>query len=142
MNARHHARLARNLIAACGGLEEAAGACRLKKSRLSHCQDPASGSFLPADVIADLEAHCGEPIYSRALFEARPGGETAEDLASAACQTTEVAAALQGLVRKLGSGRLSEHARRQALADVHELEGQVRALLGVLDGESDGESDR
>lgn len=135
MNARHHARLARNLIAACGGLEEAAGACRLKKSRLSTCQDPHSGSFLPVDVLADLEAHCGEPIYSRALFEARPGGEAAEELVAEACQTTEVAAALQGLVRSLGAKRLGEAGRRQALADLRALEAHVRALFGVLDEE-------
>jgi hypothetical protein len=135
MNARHHARLARDLVSACGGLEEAAGACRLKKSRLSDFQDPGSGAFMPADVIADLEAWCGEPIYSRSLFEARPGGEKAAELAAEACQTTEVAAALQGLIRNLGAKRLTEGARRQALADVKALEGHVRSMAAALDGE-------
>jgi hypothetical protein len=135
MNARQHARLARNLVTACGGLEEAGGACRLKKSRLSDFQDPASGAFMPADVIADLEEWCGEPIYSRALFEARPGGERCAGLVAEACQTTEVAAALQGLIRNLGSKRLTENVRRQALGDLKTLEGYVRAMTAALDGE-------
>lgn len=79
MTPREHARLARLLIRACGGLEEAAGACRVGKTSLSNYQNPHLGDFIPADVMADLEEHCGEPIYSRALFEARPEVAQARD---------------------------------------------------------------
>lgn len=72
MNSRRHARLAHDLIAACGGLEEAATACRVGKSALSDYQNACLTAFMPADVIADLEAYCGDAIYSRALMESRP----------------------------------------------------------------------
>jgi len=68
---RKHSLLARNLISACGGLEEAASACRLGKSQLSNAQNVNQDCFLPIDVVAELEAYCGEALYSRALFESR-----------------------------------------------------------------------
>lgn len=70
MNVRRHSLLARNLIRACGGLEEAARATRLGKSQLSNAQNPNLESVLPIDVIVDLESYCGDPLYSRAAVEA------------------------------------------------------------------------
>lgn len=73
-----HAYLARVLIRACDGLEEAAAACRVGKSQLANfqdaerVQDPERAQYMPADVIADLEAYCGQPLYSKEIFEARP----------------------------------------------------------------------
>ena len=72
MTPKRHAKLARDLIAACGGLDEAAAACRVGASRLSDYQLPQLASTMPADVMADLEAYCGEPIYSRELAAMRP----------------------------------------------------------------------
>lgn len=66
---REHARLAGELVEASGGLEEAARACRVRKSALSGYQTPHDPSTMPADVIADLERHCGRSIYSAALFD-------------------------------------------------------------------------
>ncbi len=54
MNSRHHARLARQLIDACGGLDEAVRECRVGKSALSDYQNPHITAFMPADVMADL----------------------------------------------------------------------------------------
>lgn len=72
MTPRRHAKLAHDLIEACGGLAEAASACRVSKSVLSTYQNPNEASTMPADVMADLEAYCGEPIYSREIMALRP----------------------------------------------------------------------
>lgn len=135
MNARQHARLARALVTACGGLEEAAGACRLKKSRLADFQDPATDSFMPADVMADLEVHCGDPLYSRALFEAHLAKGDAGALAEEACRATEIAAQIQALARCFGARRLTETVRRQLAGDLKALEAPLRAMLAIVDAE-------
>jgi hypothetical protein len=121
MDRKQHAWLARQLIEACGGLKEieAAGVCRLKRSRLSEYQDPIgragiAEAYMPADVLADLELYCGKPIYSRGLLEAHPGHVDTEGLLSEACSTTEAAAELQKTLRKAlaDPGRLSRAARQ------------------------------
>jgi hypothetical protein len=141
VNARHHARLARTLIDLCGGPSECATICRLKKSRLAEFCDPNAGAFLPADVIAELEIFCGDPLYSRALFEAHPAGRVSGELQAEACETTEVAAGLQALLRAIGKRGIGAAARRQAIADLHALEDKVRAMLAALDGEDGAEGD-
>lgn len=72
MNPKRHAKLARDLIAACGGLEESAANCRVGRSVLSDYQLPQIASTMAADVMTDLEAYCGEPIYSREIAAERP----------------------------------------------------------------------
>ena len=69
---REHARLARELIEACGGLEEAAQACRVRKSALSGYQNASDPSTMPADVMDALEEYAGQgPTYSGAIAERR-----------------------------------------------------------------------
>ncbi len=119
---KQHAWLARRLIDACGGLNAAAAVCRPRRSRLSQCQNPSDepdcvDAYLPADAIADLEAYCGEPIYSRALLESHPGHVDAQGLFTEACETTEAAAELQRTLRK-------------ALADPERLSRRVREDIG------------
>ncbi|MCX7585041.1 hypothetical protein [Phenylobacterium sp. 58.2.17] len=127
MNRRQHARLARQLIEACGGLVEASGACRVGKSQLGECQNPHGDSYLPADVIFDLEAYCGKPIYSRALFEARPEVVQAKNLIDEACGAAEAAMKLQATVRLAASdGDLTPN-EIETIARVHrEAEEEVR----------------
>lgn len=68
MTPREHARLARELISAAGGLEEAARACRVSRAVLSSYQNPSrEDCFMPADVIAALETYVGRSVYSAAL---------------------------------------------------------------------------
>ncbi|TGY87336.1 hypothetical protein E5163_14810 [Marinicauda algicola] len=69
MNIREHSKLARLLIEACGGLDEASAHCRVRKSVLSGYQNPNDASTMPADVLYDLETYCGRAIYSRALAQ-------------------------------------------------------------------------
>lgn len=131
MDARQHAHLARQLIAKCGGVDEIVRnkACRLKKSRLYELTDPTAGRYLHVDVIAELEAYCGEPVYSRALVEARPHKLEVRSLEEEACEATQRAARLQETVRKAAaSGRLSHAQRMRIETWIIQLEQDVRKL--------------
>lgn len=65
---REHASLAHDLIEACGGLEEAARACRVQKSSLSGYQNANDPSTMPADVIDALQLYARRgPIYTARL---------------------------------------------------------------------------
>ena len=130
MTPMRHALLARQLIERCGGLCAASEATRLEKSRLSDFQNPnLPQSCMPADVICDLEAMCGEPLYSRALFEARPYRPDAIDAITEACETAETAAELQRLVRtEVAAGRLDEAARRRIHKKLEELLSEARSV--------------
>jgi len=134
-----HARLARQLIEACGGLAEAADVCRVRKSALGDYQSPHGEGFMPADVIADLEAHCGQAIYSRALFEARPEAAAARNLTEEACEAAEAAAALQREVRlSTGDGVLTPR-ERDALVKMHaQAERQLREVGQLLASDEAG----
>lgn len=114
MNRRQHAMQARLLIEACGGLVEAATRCRVGKSQLADYQSPQGETFMPADVMADLEAYCGEPIYSRALSEAHAAARDLTSLTNESCEAAEAASALQSLVRRaVADGRLTAAERAQ-----------------------------
>ena len=122
------------LIDACGGLRVAADVCRLGKSRLSEISVPGGAHFMPADVIADLEAYCGRPIYSQAPVEARPGYAESQGLLTEACETTEQAAELQRLARGLAGRPLDRASREQLLADADKLEAHIRAIRATATG--------
>jgi hypothetical protein len=72
LSIREHARLAKDLITACGGLEEAARACRVEKSSLGNYQSATHPSTMPADIMDALEEYAQQgPIYSGAIAERR-----------------------------------------------------------------------
>jgi hypothetical protein len=127
MNSRRHASLAKQLIAACGGLDEAAHACRVGKSSLSDYQLPQITSTMPADVICDLEAYCGDASYSRAMMEARPSEpqrgcvmvETHEAVQAAAALLPLALAMQQG---KPGSKRAFDEAVTRFLSEAADVE--------------------
>lgn len=134
MDAMRHAFLARQLIGACGGLEAAASACRLKKTRLQLFTDPNAGSFMPMDVVADLEAYCGRASYSQAVAAERPQApDLVGALADEACSTVEAAAELQELVRRhKGGDALTMYERRKVdgllvLIEEHVRRAQISA---------------
>ena len=127
MNRRQHARLARQLIEACGGLVESSGVCRIGKSQLGDCQNPHGEAYLPADVIFDLEAYCGKPIYSRAMFEARPETVAAMNLIDEACGAAEAAMRLQTTVRLAAQdGELTPNEVEQIARVQREAEEEIR----------------
>lgn len=134
MNAKRHALLARQLIAACDGLAKAAENCRVGTSSLSRFCKASSGHFMPADVMADLEQYCGEPLYSRALAEGRPSVIETESLLDEACETTEVSAKLQNVVRlALKDKVVSAAERAQIAAALVEFDDQARELRAAGD---------
>mgnify|MGYP001042125909 CR=1 FL=1 len=56
------------LVAACGGLKQAATASRLAKTVLAQCTDDDHATrHLPVDVVADLERASGDPVVTRYL---------------------------------------------------------------------------
>jgi hypothetical protein len=137
MTPRQHALLARQLIAACGGLQEAATACRASDTSLSRHQTPDSGQFMPADVMADLEAYCGEPVYSRALFEARPSASQARDLVQEACEASESVSDLQREIRLAAADGKITPRERDRLAKIHaKAEEQLRDVAAVIHGDA------
>jgi len=130
MNRRHHAMLSRMLIAACGTLAEAAGACRVSVPQLSDYQSATGESFMPADVIADLEAYCGARIYSRALFETCPQQQVARDLVQEACDAAEGASDLQRQIRLAAADGVITPAERSRLERKHAEVTREMAELG------------
>lgn len=133
MNRRFHARLARQLIEACGGLEEAMSVCRVGRSQLSDSQVPHGVAFLPADVIHDLEQHCGQTIYSRALYEARPAAIQVHDLREEVSEATEAVADLQREVRlATRDGVLTPNEQERLARKYAEAEAQLRDVGALI----------
>jgi hypothetical protein len=137
MNARRHARLASDLIAACGGLEEAAAACRVGKSSLSDYQNAVLTAFMPADVIDDLQAYCGDALYSRALTEERPSEPTRGDVMVETHEAVQAAAALLPLALavqqgKPGAKRAFEDAVARLQSEVDDVEALTAPVLRAV----------
>jgi hypothetical protein len=138
INTRRLATLTRQLITKCGGLDEASQACKdtarpYSVQQLSRCQTPESGCMLPIDIVACLEAHCGEPVVTRAIcgqaqaVDAPPG-----DLQDDGCQAVEDVVAIVSTIRK--SGPVSP--RMQDI--LHRLIAAARGDLDQLDRDLDG----
>lgn len=135
---REHARLAAELVEACGGLAEASRACRVSEGVLSTYQNPNRPECnMPADVIADLEHYCGKPIYS--AFLRRNLGQSVEPgcLRELGCLLTEEGADFQGYIRRaLADGRLTpreiDEARKE-LAQAETILVRCRASLDAAE---------
>ena len=132
MNRRAHALHARMLIAACGGLEEAAHRCRVGKSQLGDYQSPHGEGFMPADVIADLEAYCGERVYSRALYEVDGQTVSGADLTDEVCEASEAVIGLQQAVRAATRDGQITPRERGDLARRYEIARRELADVGAL----------
>lgn len=144
MHAKTHAALARLLIKACGGLERAADNCRLEKSRLQEFQDPESGAFMPADVMADLEGYAGEPFYSAAIAKERPSAPTPKGLMEEGMETAEAGVDLMRMVRQaLADGRIDAAEGLKIEGQLLAIESQVREVrvaMGRAAGAEEGVS--
>jgi hypothetical protein len=134
---RLHKRVARALIEAVGGLEAAAEFCRLGKSQLSDCCNPNLATFLPIDVVADLEALVPAPIVTRALARAAGGDFVAAPAAPAASGWHEALAAVaretghvtETLLAALADGAVCA----DEASDIRRLIAEARAQLAALD---------
>lgn len=141
MHAKTHATLARLLIKACGGLEQAAENCRLEKSRLAEFQDPASGAFMPADVMADLEGYAGEPLYSAAIAKERPSAPMPKGLLEEGMETAEAGVDLMRMVRQaLADGRISSGEGLKIEGQLLAIEEQVREVRAAMVRAAGGEA--
>ena len=141
LSIREHARLARDLIAACGGLEEAARACRVGKSSLANYQSVTDPATMPADIMDALEEYAQQgPIYSGAIAERRMFPAPVASLADVACELSEQSVATQALIRKaLADGRLSPreldliaNAERDAEAALERLKAARRSIEAAM----------
>ncbi|MBP7704164.1 MAG: hypothetical protein KA105_02625 [Caulobacter sp.] len=129
LSEREHARLARELVEACGGLDEAVRAAKISKSVLSRYGQPHYAETMPARVIHALELHCGRPIYSTAMFDCFEAPTADGSLKELACDLAEQATGLQALVRKaLTDGRLSP----RELTDIAAAETEAEDALERL----------
>lgn len=117
MNPKRHAKLARDLIDACGGLTEASDNCRVGVSTLSTYQNPNEAATMPADVMACLEAYCGEPIYSREIASIRPWSPTGECPVKEAHDVVIAAANLGPLAMAFQNGEPGAADRFEAALD-------------------------
>lgn len=135
---REHARLARQLIEACGGLEEAASACRVGKSALSSYQSPHEDQWMPVDVVDALEIYAGRgPIYSGAISDRRVITSGAASIGDAACNLSEMVLEAQAVVRRaIADGKVSPReldAIHQAEADCERALDQLKAARRAIE---------
>ena len=137
MRPRRHSQLARVLIAACGGLDEAAEACRIGKSQLSNAQNPNHDAYLPVDVIADLEAYCGKPHYSSALIDNVGDVETDGDLVGDAIDLNAKAGVF---LSRIHSALKDKTITPREVTEIAKLSTMVRQSLGNVDAELDASS--
>tara|TARA_R100001086_G_scaffold149323_1_gene79326 strand:+ start:82 stop:504 length:423 start_codon:yes stop_codon:yes gene_type:complete len=135
MNIRWHSARARDLIQACDGLTDAAAHCRVSAAQLSDYNNPNKACTMPADVILDLEAYCGRPVYSSALAGVSGAVAPADDLI---CGAVGVSAGMANLVQKiveaLGDQHLSERERRDLDAHIGRIKTELAAVEAVIDG--------
>jgi len=96
---RKIAYLTRELIKACGGLEEASSHCGLSTAQLSRCQTPGSGQYLNIRAVAELEHYCGQPVITAVLAQENAAPVSDKSLITEACEAAEAAANMQRVVR-------------------------------------------
>ena len=128
----------RQLIAACGGLDEASRACAegcrsYSVPHLSRCQVAGGPDFLPIDIVLCREAYCGEAIVTSAMSEARPSVVEAGDLRDELSDVVEGGAALMTRYRAvMGDGRMDAVERVEMSALLDQLINEVREAQAAL----------
>lgn len=129
----------RQLIAKCGGLDEASRACAegarpYSIPHLSRCQVAGGPDFLPIDIVQCLEAYCGEPIVTGAMAESRPSVVTGGDLRDELSDVVEGGAALMTRYRAImADGRMDGRERTEMSAALEALIEEVRQAQAALD---------
>lgn len=92
---------------------------------------------MPADVIAALEAYCGEPHYSRAISEERPAAAIARHVLTEACEAAEMTLGLQQLVRLATEDGSLDAAEKLAIEKLlARIEEQPRKIRSAMHGEA------
>lgn len=128
----------RQLIEACGGLDEASRACAEGRrpysvSHLSRCQVTGQPDFLPIDIVHCLEAYCGQPLVTGAMAEVRPSLIVAGDVRDELSDIVEGGAALLGRWRAImADGRLEPDERAEMERGLDQLMEEVREAQAAL----------
>lgn len=131
MSEREHARLAGELIDACGGLDEAVRASGLSKGTLSRYQGAHYPDQMTPRVINLLECYCGRPIYSAALFDFIDTPAETGALKDLACDVAEMAASVQALIRR---AMTDERLTPRELTEIAAAETDLKQALDRLSG--------
>jgi hypothetical protein len=132
------------LITACGGQRKAAELVRVKATQIASYSDSDAKFdrvFMPVDIAAVLEAHCGAPIVTRYLALARGAlvidlpkagdGPYSEKLARMASEGGQTFAAG---ARAISDGKITLREARTAKAEAIELASAVAGYISDLDG--------
>lgn len=128
----------KQLIKACGGLDEASRACeescrRYSVPHLSRCQNTAAPDYLPIDIVDCLEAYCGDPIITKAMCAARPNAVDAGDLRDELSDVVEGSAALLAHYRAaMADGRLDAAERADFNSALEALVEEVRQAQAAV----------
>lgn len=128
----------KQLIKACGGLEEASRACAescrpYSVPHLSRCQVATAPDYLPIDIVLCLEAYCGEPIVTGAMSEARPSAVVAGNLRDELSDVVEGGAALLGRYRVvMADRRLDARERADFSVALDDLVEEIRQAQAAL----------
>ena len=132
---------ARVLVSRIGGLDAAAAGTRVGRSNLADYGSVNQPErFVPADVIADLEAAAGEPLITAVLARAagfelvRLGGNGGPvDVVGPLSQMAwRAGSALATAIAALADGRIDAGERVMLIEQLSALQGQVRAALAAL----------
>lgn len=131
----------RQLIKACGGLEEASRVCeadcrKYSVSHLGRCQNANEPDFLPIDIVDCLEAYCGRRIVSGAMAESRPASIAAGEFRDELSDVVEVGAALIGRYRALSADGLDAADRAELRSGFDALKEEMRQVEASLDAMS------
>lgn len=134
---------AKQLIKACGGLEEASRVCAeecrpYSVPQLSRCQVATAPDYLPIDIVFALEAYCGEPIVTGAMAEARPAVVTAGAVRDEVSDIVERGAdALRAVRAALADdGRIDAREACDIAAQLETLAADVREAQAALERET------
>lgn len=131
MSEREHARLAGELIDACGGLDEVIRTTKLSKGTLSRYQGAHYPDQMPPRIINLLECYCGRSIYSAALFDHIDTPTETGALKDLACDVAEMATGVQALIRRaLADERLTP----RELTEIAAAETDLKQALDRLSG--------
>lgn len=139
MNRRQHALLARELLQACGGAHEAIRAMRdagvqCRRDTIFDTARADGASYLRVDQLHFLEDYCGKRIYSRAIADCAPAEDQPAGVVEEACETSELAVALQRLVRQaVADGVLTPNEKVEIEQLVGTLERKLRDVRAAAD---------
>lgn len=136
MNEQTIADLTRDLIDACGGLEEASRHCRLKVTQLSRCQTAGSGNFLALDVVIALETYAKQPIISRAMMAHTPDSRRVADLGNETGEAVEAVVECAKVVRM--GDRSKPSVRREIRRKIQTARTELADVERALDAEEKG----